>query len=138
MLARRLPWQLRLTVSDRPREPSGCTSAQCLSLSNYQPSRILYSQSLMFNLFSSIISSYIVVIRLVNPNTIMQIIQVISTAEQGHSGNTSRKRTELMPKSYTSPLLEPLNSTDKRLSTQAPLRSKTLLHSFHGNYHLSN
>ena len=84
-----------------------------------------------------VISGCTVVIRLVNRNTVMQIIQVASTAEPGNSGNTSRKRTELMRKSYTSPLLEPLNSTDKRLSTQAPHRSNTLLHSFHGKCLLS-
>ena len=46
LLARRLPWQLMFIVSDRPREPSGWTSAQCLLSSNYQPSRLLYSPSL--------------------------------------------------------------------------------------------
>ena len=40
----------RFTVSDCPHEPSGCTSAQCLSSSNYQPSRILCSPSLMSRL----------------------------------------------------------------------------------------
>ena len=36
---RALPWQLRFTVSDRPREPGCCTLEQCLSSSNYQPTR---------------------------------------------------------------------------------------------------
>ena len=48
LVIRRLPWQLRFTVNDRPREPRDCTSAQCLSSGNYQPSRILYSPSLIF------------------------------------------------------------------------------------------
>ena len=47
LLARRWPWQLRFIVSDCPREPSGCTSAQCLSSSKHpiQPSQILYTGS---------------------------------------------------------------------------------------------
>ena len=64
-----------------------------------------------------------------------QIHQVsdMATTEANSVGHLGKKRTEFTRKSYSSALLEPLNSTDKRLNPEAPHRSKTSLQSFSGN-----
>ncbi|KAI0230478.1 hypothetical protein LSAT2_019184 [Lamellibrachia satsuma] len=56
----------------------------------------------------------------------------MATTEANSVGHLGKKRTEFTRKSYSSPLLEPLNSTDKRLNPEAPHRSKTSFQSFSG------